>query len=108
MIAKFKTGRHEFVRNEYRTSADRHKLNDEELNEVLTYKNISENFTYCDWYGSETPIKATLVGVEKTEYDDLIFTIEINKSIPSHYAPSPSDILKGKNLLFPVGYQQIK
>lgn len=108
MIAKFKAGRHEFVRDKYLTSADRHRLSDDELSELLSYKNISENFTYCDWYGGETPIKATLVGVEKTEYDDLVFTIEINKSIPSHYAPSPSDILKGKGLLFPVGYQQIK
>ena len=107
MIAKFKASKYEFVRNQYRTSSDRHKLNDEELNEVLGYKNISETFTYCDWYGGQTPIKATLVGVEKTKYDDLIFTIKINESIPSHYAPSPSDILKGKNLLFPVGYQQI-
>lgn len=104
---QFKSYISQFVRNEYRKSSDAHKLNEEELNEVLQYKNISENFEYNDWYGSSSNVKATLVSVEKTKYNDLIFTIEINKSIPKHYAPSPSQILKGKGLLFPVSYQQL-
>lgn len=107
MKVQFKAYSYEFVRNEYRTSKDRHKLSQEELNEVLQYKNISEDFVYDDWYGSSTKIKATLINVEKTGYDGLIFNIELSKSIPSHYAPSPSQILKGKGLLFPVSYQQL-
>ena len=102
---QFKAYISQFVRNEYRKSSDAHKLNEAELNEVLQYKNISENFEYNDWYGSSSNIKATLVSVEKTKYSDLIFTIEINKSIPKHYAPSISQILKGKGLLFPISYQ---
>lgn len=102
---QFKSYISQFVRNEYNKSSDAHKLNEEELNEVLQYKNISENFKYNDWYGSSSNIKATLVSVEKTKYNDLIFTININKSIPKHYAPSISQILKGKGLLFPISYQ---
>ena len=102
---QFKAYISQFVRNEYRDRSDAHKLNEAELNEVLQYKNISENFEYNDWYGSSSNIKATLVSVEKTKYSDLIFTIEINKSIPKHYAPSISQILKGKGLLFPISYQ---
>ena len=102
---QFKSYISQFVRNKYRKSSDAHKLNEEELNEVLQYKNISENFEYNDWHGNSNNIKATLVSVEKTKYNDLIFTIEINKSIPKHYAPSISQILKGKGLLFPISYQ---
>ena len=79
---QFKAYISQFVRNEYRERSDAHKLNEEELKEVLQYKNISENFEYNDWYGSSSNIKATLVSVEKTKYSDLIFTIEINKNIP--------------------------
>ena len=102
---QFKAYISQFVRNEYLDRSDAHKLNEAELNEVLQYKNISENFEYNDWYGSSSNIKATLVSVEKTKYSDLIFTIEINKSIPKHYAPSISQILKGKGLLFPISYR---
>lgn len=102
---QFKAYISQFVRNEYRKNSDVHKLNEKELNEVLQYKNISENFDYNDWYGSSSNIKATLVSVEKTKYNDLIFTIKINKNITKHYAPSISQILKGKGLLFPVSYQ---
>ena len=102
---QFKAYISQFVRNEYLDRSDAHKLNEAELNEVLQYKNISENFEYNDLYGSSRNIKATLVSVEKTKYSDLIFTIEINKSIPKHYAPSISQILKGKGLLFPISYQ---
>ena len=104
---QFKAYISQFVRNESRESSDAHKLDEKELNEVLQYKNISENFEYNDWYGSSSNIKATLVSVEKTKYSDLIFTIEINKNIPKHYAPSPSQILKEKGLLFPVSYQTL-
>ena len=106
-IAKFKASQSEFVRNIYRTFSDRHRLNEEELNEVLQYKNISKNFEYNDWYGSSTNVTATLINVEKNKWNDLIFTIKVNKSIPKHYVPSPSDILKGQNLLFPVSYSRI-
>ena len=102
---QFKAYISQFVRNEYINSSDSHKLNEEELNEVLQYKNISENFEYNDWYRNSSNIKATLVSVEKTKYNDLIFTIKINKSIPKHYAPSISQILEGKGLLFPISYQ---
>lgn len=105
--AKFKAYTAYFVRNKYQKSSDAHKLNEEELNEVLQYKNITKEFEYNDWYGSSRNIKATLISVEKTEYDDLIFTIKVNSNIPSHYVPSPSQILKGKGLLFPVSYQQL-
>ena len=102
---QFKAYISQFVRNEYHYMSDVHRLNEEELNEVLQYKNINENFEYNDWYGSSSNIKATLVSVEKTKYNYLIFTIEINKSIPKHYAPSLSQILKGKGLLFPISYK---
>ena len=102
---QFKAYISQFVRNEYCKSSDTHKLNEAELNEVLQYKNISENFEYNDWYGNSSNIKVTLVSVEKTKYNDLIFTIEINKNIPKRYAPSISQILKGKGLLFPISYQ---
>lgn len=102
---QFKAYISQFVRNEYLKSSDAHKLNEAELNEVLQYKNISENFEYNNWYGNSSNIKATLVSVEKTKYNDLIFTIEINKNIPKHHAPSISQILKGKGLLFPISYQ---
>lgn len=106
MEVQFKAYRKDFVRNEYKTSSDRHKLSDEELKEVLSYKDITEKFEYCDWFGGSTSVKATLVKVEETQYHDLLFTIELNRNIPEHYCPSPSDILKGKGLLFPISYSR--
>lgn len=90
------------VRDVYRHSSDEHKFSEEEIQEILSYKNISESFEYNDWFGDSTFIKATLIGVEKDKYDGLLYTIKLNKSIPSHYAPTPSQILKNKGLLFPV------
>lgn len=104
----FRASKQDFVRNIYYKSSDRHRLSDEELNEVLKYKDISENFEYNDWYGSSTPVKATLKEVKQGTYGELLFVVTINKSIPEHYIPSPSDILKGKDLLFPVSYSLIK
>lgn len=93
---------HDFVRNKYEKSSDRHKLSDEELEEVLMYKNISESFNYHDWYGSTTKVVATLKGVALDHYRDLIFTIELDRDIPEHYCPTPSQVLKEKGLLFPT------
>ena len=106
-VAKFKASQHEFVRDTYLTSKDRHKLSKEELEEVLSYKDIKEDFDYNDWYGSTTRIVVTLKSVEMNQYNDLIFTLESNRSIPAHYFPSPSQVLKNKKLLFPVSYQQL-
>ena len=99
---KFKAWTAEFVRDVYNTSSDRHKLTEEEINEVLGYKNINEEFIYQDWYGSCTPITATLISVERDGYDSLIFTIKTSKPIPEHYVPTPSQILEHKGLLFPI------
>lgn len=102
MIVKFKSSMHDFVRNKYEKSSDAHKLSDEELEEVLMYKNISEEFNYYDWFGSCTKVKATLVKVTLVRYKDLVFTIEIDRDIPKHYAPTPSQVLEEKGLLFPI------
>ena len=105
-MVKFRASLCDFVRNEYKTSKDRFKLNDEQIKEVLSYKDISEKFVYEDWYGGSTKITATLVKVEQEPYG-LTFEIEVNRSIPEHYYPSPFDILKGKGLLMPVSYQRL-
>ena len=104
-IAKFRSNLCDFVRNKWIKSSDRHRLSDEELQEVLTYKDISEDFDYCDWYGSCTPVIATLISVEMDGNYHLIFTIEMNKSIPKHYIPGPSQVLRDKGLLFPTGWE---
>lgn len=107
MTAKFKVSSWEkFVRNIYRKSSDAHSLTPEEEAEILTYKNISNSFDYCDWFGDCTRVKATLVSVVK-EDNYYIFTVTVNPSIPKHYVPGPSEILKGKGKLFPVGWQCI-
>lgn len=107
MKIQFKAYRNDFVRNAYIKSSDRRKLTDEEIKEVLDYENISKFFEVRNWCGSYTEIKATLTKVELNECSDFIFTIEINKNINPDYAPSPSDILEHKGLLFPVSYQQL-
>ena len=110
MLVKFYASTSNFVRNIYRSSFSRLTLDDRELKEVLGYKNISESFTYYDFNGKEMPIKATLVKVETDGSDTsetLIFTIKVNRYVPIQYAPTPSDILRGKNLLFPIGVQPV-
>ena len=102
MIVKFKSSMHDFVRNKYEKSSDRHKLSDEELEEVLMYKNISKEFKYYDWFGDCERVEATLVKVTLVRYKDLVFTVEINKDIPEHYVPTPSQVLEEKGLLFPT------
>ena len=99
---KYCASQHQFVRNEYRKTSDRHKLSDEELKEVLSYKNISKDFEYNNWFGSSYNVTATLDNVEINKYNEIVFTISLNKTIPEHYMPSPSQVLKGKGLLFPV------
>ena len=107
MTAKFKVSPWEkFVRNIYSKASDGHSLTPEEEAEVLAYKNISKSFDYCDWFGDCTRVKATLVSVVK-EDDYYIFTVTVNPSIPKHYVPGPSEILKGKGKLFPIGWQCI-
>lgn len=91
------------VRDVYKTSNDEHHFTQEEIDEILSYKDISKEFEYNDWYGSSTTIIATLKSVEKDKQNDLIYTIEINRSIPKHYAPTPFEILQHRGLLFPVG-----
>ena len=85
-------------------SSDRFKLTSEDIQEVLSYKNISEVFTYCDWCGSETEVKVTLTHVTLREFGDLEFHLQCSHSIPKHYFPSPLQIMKGKGLLCPIGY----
>ena len=104
---KFECSTHGFVRNKFNSFSDRHRLSEEEINEVLTYKNISEEFEYQDWFGSSTLITATIEKVEKGEYDSLIFYIQTSESIPEHYIPTPFEILKGKGLLFPTSVRRI-
>lgn len=93
------------VRDVYKTQDDEHRFTQEELDEILLYKDISKEFEYTDWYGSSTIIRATLKSVEKDKWNDLIYTIEINRSIPKHYAPTPFKILEHRGLLFPTGVQ---
>ena len=98
------TSQCDFVRNAYLKSSDTFKLSPEDIQEVLSYKNISEKFTYCDWYGSETEVKVTLTHVTLHKYGNLAFHIQCSHSIPEHYFPSPLQIMKGKGLLCPTGY----
>lgn len=93
------------VRDVYETQNDEHRFTQEEIDEILSYKDISREFEYNNWYGSSTIIRATLKSVEKDKWNDLIYTIEINHSIPKHYAPIPSEILEHRGLLFPTGVQ---
>ena len=104
MIAKFSSfvDSIDYVRDRYNTSSDRHKLSEEELQEILGYKNISKDFVYHDWYGSDTKITVTLKSVERDGWK-LIFTMEINKPIHAHYVPAPFQVLEHRGLLFPVG-----
>lgn len=95
------------VRDVYNTINDEHRFTQKEVDEILSYKNVSREFEYNDWYGSSTTIRATLKFVEKDKWDDLIYTIEINRSIPKHYAPTPFEILKHRGLLFPTGVQRL-
>lgn len=106
MLVKFRSSAWG-VRDVYRHSSDNHEFSEEEVNEICSYKDIQKTFEYCDWFGDSTTVRATLVSVEKTQYNDLEYTIELNRTIPEHYCPSPSDILKGRGLLFPVSYRQI-
>ena len=92
------------VRDVYYRRSDEHAFTEEEVNELLSYKDITETFEYCDWFGSSTTVKATLTNVERDKYG-LVYTVEMNRDIPKHYIPAPSEILKGKGLLFPVSYQ---
>ena len=101
------TSPQDFVRNAYMKSSDRFKLTSEDIQEVLSYKNISEVFTYCDWYGSETEVKMTLTHVALREFGNLEFHIQCSQSIPKHYFPSPFQIMKGKGLLCPTTYRVI-
>jgi hypothetical protein len=106
MVVQFKSDARG-VRDVYKTSNDEHRFTQEELDEILSYKDISKEFEYNDWYGSSTTIRATLKSVEKDKWNDLIYTIEINRSIPKHYAPTPSDILRNRGLLFPTSVSPI-
>ena len=84
-------------------SSDRFKLTPENIQEVLSYRNVSERFTYRDWYGSRTEIKATITHVTLRESGNLEFHIHCSQSIPEHYFPDPLQIMKGKGLLCPTG-----
>lgn len=106
-MVTFKSYSTSFVRNKYNKESDRFALNEEQLKEVLSYKDISEKFEYCDWYGNSTSIVATITSVEQDEWNDILFHIETNKSIPKHYVPSPFEILEGKGLLMPIGCSRI-
>lgn len=106
MLVQFKSAARG-VRDVYKRSTDEHRFTREEVNEILSYKNISKEFEYNDWYGGSTTIRATLKSVEKDKWDDLIYTIEINRSIPKHYAPTPFEILKHRGLLFPTGVEHL-
>lgn len=90
------------VRDVYETQNDEHRFTQEEIDEILSYKDISKEFEYNDWYGGSTTIRATLKSVEKDKWNDLVYTIEINRSIPKHYAPTPFEILEHRGLLFPT------
>ena len=104
---QIKTPTYDFIRDRYLRSSDRFKLTDEQIKEVLSYKNISEQFTYCDWYGSETPCTATVISVQQDAFGDLIFNVETSISIPKHYCPTLLQIMGGKNLLCPTGSQRL-
>ena len=103
MIQKFSCSRCDFVRNKYYSSQDRHKLSNDELNEFLTYKNISKEFDYNDWYGSSTRVKVTFIGAVLDAFNDIIVTMKSDHYIPVQYFPTPSQVLNGKGLLFPIG-----
>lgn len=96
-----------YVRDAYKTSNDAHRLSADEKNEILSYSNISKEFSVRDWYGGYTDIKAILTSVEENEWGDLMFNIKVNRNINKDYCPSPSDILKGRNMLYPIGYCRV-
>lgn len=89
-------------RDAYKTSDDSHKFTEEEINEILGYKDISKEFEYNDWYGSSKKVKVTLMKVEKNKWNDLIYTIKCVPNIPKHYVPIPSEVLEHRGLLFPT------
>ena len=105
-MAKYRASLSDFVRNTYYSYNDRFRLNEEQIKEVLSYKNISEDFEYSDWYGSTTKVKATMLGAElDRQFGNLIFEVNVTPRIPEHYYPSLVQIMKGKGLLMPVSYQ---
>ena len=97
----------EYVRDRYYSRKDVHKLSEEEKKEVLSYKNTSKSFDYCDWFGSCTTVRATITAIEEDKYGYLIFTVTVNKTIPDRFVPLPSEILEHRGLLFPISYSQI-
>ena len=103
---KFECPINSFVRGEYKRSSDAHRLSVAELQEVLSYENISEKFDYCDWYGNCQPVTATISSVERNG-DFLLFTVQVDKKIPAHYIPTPFQIMEGKGLLAPVSCSPI-
>lgn len=70
----------------------------------------SKMFNVRDWFGYVDEVKFTITNIEKTKYDDYIYTIESNRdNVPVRYFPSPHKILiDNNNIASPISYGVIE
>lgn len=99
----------EFVVGKYRNDKDILKRKDITEEQIMSALGKSKTFKVRDCFGGIYSHKFTIIDIEKTEYDDYIYTIESSGDyVPNRYFPSPYKIVGlCPNVAIPISYSII-
>lgn len=95
----------EFVFGHYRNDKDILRTKDITDSQIMDAIGKSKVLKVRDWFDNVDKVKFTITNIEKTEYDDYIYTIESDSDVPVRYFPSPYRILiDNDTIASPISY----
>lgn len=95
----------EFVFGHYRNDKDILRTKDITDSQIMDAIGKSKVLKVRDWFDNVDKVKFTITNIEKTEYDDYIYTIESDSDVPVRYFPSPHRILiDNDTIASPISY----